>query len=117
MTLTTLRRLALVLCNFPMVALSSPTDLTCKWTSPKNSGQTESLTMTVDSASSTVSISRGATNSVVFSAAEIRFNVRDAKSWDWKYVLNRTTLVLGEKNYTGSHAPIDYACALVARKV
>jgi hypothetical protein len=115
----TVRRLlfALVLPSMPMLALTAPIDLTCKWTHPKNPSRTENLTLTVDGTASTVTISRGTTNSVAFSAAEIRFNARTASGWDWKYVLNRTTLVLTETNHTASGAPIDYVCILVDRKV
>ena len=118
MTRTTVNRfLATVLCSTPVFAFSAPIDLTCKWTDPKNPGLTKTLTMTVDSVSSNLRVSRGPTNSVVFSAAEIRFNVHDSRAQDWKYVFNRTTLILSETNHTRSHPTDDYECLKVDPKV
>ena len=107
--------IALVLCNASALAFAA--ELTCKWTHPRNPGRTATLTMTAEAATSDVTISRGATNSVVFSSAEIRFNARTTTGWDYKYVLNRTTLTLTEINYTGSRAPIDYDCILVKGRI
>ena len=109
--------IALALCALPTVASSAPVDLACKWTHATRPHLTQSLTMMVDGTASAVTISRGATNSIVFSAAEIRFNARTATGWDYKYVLDRTTLVLSETNHTASAQPIDYVCILVQRKV
>ena len=117
MTYLTVRQVLCALILYNASALAFAAELTCKWTHPKNPGRTATLTMTADAATSNVTISRGPTNSVVFSSAEIRFNARTTTGWDYKYVLDRTTLTLTEINYTGSRAPIDYVCILVKGQI
>ena len=102
---------------FVTAASAAPDSLTCKWTHPKHPGRTQTLTMTVDSTYSTVTHSKGATNSIAFTPAEIKFKVRGAGGIDWGYVLNRTTLTWTETNFTIAGDPIDYVCEPVKPKV
>jgi hypothetical protein len=108
---------AMALLAAPIVALAAPVDLTCKWTHPTRPHLSQSLTMMVTARrlpSPSLAVLR-----IVSPSQQLRSGsmLVTATGWDYKYVLNRTTLVLTETNHAGSHAPIDYGCILVSPKV